>query len=225
MIIPLYDSGIVLKTTTSDSECCHTHQVWNYISCHHTQTFLHIALCNMHITCSRLQNTHIHTPPTPPQWTAHLMLPSHPLFSNQVSLHTDCVSRAPSVCLCVHVWRCSQRYNPPAHQERMLRRHLGIHSHDWRLPCLLGLCCRGSVSLCKWCLPDEKEAGAAMMFTALDCVKLASGTSEGLFLYLAVFLTMSFFSILSNILEIEIPLTFNTCFIIFTQWVLKYYWN
>lgn len=50
--------------------------------------------------------------------------------------------------------------------------------------------CRGSVSLCKLCLPDEKEAGAATMFAAPDCVKLASGTSEGLLLYLAVILTI-----------------------------------
>lgn len=50
--------------------------------------------------------------------------------------------------------------------------------------------CRGSVSLCKLCLHDEKEAGAATMFAAPDCVKLASGTSEGLLLYLAVILTI-----------------------------------
>lgn len=49
-----------------------------------------------------------------------------------------------------------------------------------------------------------------MMFTAPDCVKLASGTSEGSLLFLAVILTMSFFSILSHILETEGPLTFNT---------------
>lgn len=56
-----------------------------------------------------------------------------------------------------------------------------------------------------------------MMFTAPDCVKLASGTSEGSLLYLAVILTMSFFPILSHILETEGPLTVNTCFIIFAQ--------
>lgn len=47
-----------------------------------------------------------------------------------------------------------------------------------------------------------------MMFAAPDCVKLASGTSEGSLLYLAVVLTMSFFSLILSffrILETEGP--------------------
>lgn len=64
-----------------------------------------------------------------------------------------------------------------------------------------------------------------MMFTAPDCVKLASGTSEGLLLYLAVILTISFFPIIPHILETEGLLAFNTCFVIFTHWLLKYFSN
>lgn len=36
----------------------------------------------------------------------------------------------------------------------------------------------------------RRRQGAATMFAAPDCVKLASGTSEGLLLYLAIILTM-----------------------------------
>lgn len=129
----------------------------------------------------------------------------------------SCVSACIFLCLGHSMHICSAAFSA-------CKQATSIPStHDWRLPCLLGLCCRGSVSLCKWCLPDEKEAGAAVMFTAPDCVKLASGTSEGALLYLAVILTMAFFFLLSHIFETEGPLTFNTCVIFFTQWVLKYY--
>lgn len=129
----------------------------------------------------------------------------------------SCVSACIFLCLGHSMHVCSAAFSA-------CKQATSISStHDWRLPCLLGLCCRGSVSLCKWCLPDEKEAGAAVMLTAPDCVKLASGTSEGALLYLAGILTMSFFFILSHIFETEDPLAFNTCVIFFTQWVLKYY--
>lgn len=115
--------------------------------------------------------------PSPDDWLVTL------LFSNPARLHT--------LTACVHVWHVLYVFA------------MVSTPYGWRLPCLLGLCCRGSVPLCKLCLPDEKEAGTAMMFRSPDCVKLAPGTSEGLLLYLAFILTISFSPIIFHIYETE----------------------
>lgn len=116
-------------------------------------------------------------------------MPPSPLFSNQVSLSlslslTDLVNLWVPVFMCMHVFD-SVHSMSAVHAGKV---YLCIHPLWLTTPVLIGLCCCGSISLCKWRVPDEQETGAVVMFAASDCVKMASGTSKGPLLYLASYL-------------------------------------
>lgn len=119
--------------------------------------------------------------------SAHLLLPSHPSFSNQVCLSTHILWEAYKRCVREPVW-CSLQ---PCHSQS---------KNTTTTPIVLGFCWIGGISLCRRYLPDDDEEEAGMRLSAPDCVKLAPGTSEGSLLYLAIIQTECVFSVHLNIL-------------------------